>query len=133
MILISSVLSLTSLNASTELRKINICIPKWREELVILNLMLAKDRGYFKKYNLEPNFIIQAFEPKPTAPGTPQRLAITNTIGNNFTKVNKEIEKCDFATTSIETFYTNEQLIEQVHPIQMVAYGGGYDTHVVCI
>ena len=131
LVLILASMSLFNSSGAAELKKINICIPQWREELVILNLLLAKDRGYFKKHNLEPNFVIKAFEPKPITPGATKRMEITQTVGNNFTKINKELEKCDFATTSIETFYTNENLIAQVKPLQMVAYGGGYDTHLV--
>ncbi len=118
------------------LKEVNVCIPQSREELVILQVMLAKEKAMFEKNGIKANFIIKPFTDKLNISSFPQGEKDVKMLQNkNVSSLGlnrfKDEDKCDFITTSIESFFFKPQTMEKYKPLQLVAYGDSYDTNLV--
>lgn len=116
---------------------INLCLPSGREEVVIISLLMAKEKGYFQKHNLNINLIISGNEqdklirmPKKSEIDLSQfkKSLISSGVEKDFNLGNM---KCDISVINVESFFARPELIQDYRPLHMVTYGDSYDTNLI--
>ncbi|MDD4974636.1 MAG: ABC transporter substrate-binding protein [Bacteriovorax sp.] len=99
--------------ASTD-QKITFCFPRGTEELMTLEVLLANEKGYFKKQGIEINF-----------KGIKGRANILMAVANN------QESHCDMGASNIDGLYREELDLNLILPVHFFFYGLDYDTHLV--
>jgi len=138
MIIFATAISMSQLQAQTPkmLKEVNVCLPQIRTEIVLFQIILAKEKAFFEKNGLKVNFIIKPFIDESMYSFYPNSKVDTKAISKiNFRSAGvnffKDEDKCDVINTNIESFLLKPKAMESYQPLQLVAYGDSYDTHLV--
>lgn len=116
---------------------VNLCLPSGREEVVIISMLMAKEKGYFQKHDLNINLIVAKNEQNKVIQ-MPKRAeknltAFKNSLMNSGIEKDFNIEnkKCDISVINVESFLARPEMIPHFRPLHMVTYGESYDTNLV--
>lgn len=114
-----ALLSSPSLQAAE--KKITICVPEWREELLTAQILVAKDKGFFKDLGAEVE--LKAMLRARGMPDASDRGVLKSVVSDD--------GACQFGSTTIENLLVSGIAADKVIPLQFHLYGESYDTHLV--
>jgi ABC-type nitrate/sulfonate/bicarbonate transport system substrate-binding protein len=125
---------------SVEPGTINVCIPKFREELLIFALLEAREKGFFQKNGLKVDLVRAAGRGKRSklmskAGEIPRTIVLNSrTVDRAATMSPADPPICPFAEAQIENliFLENKpEIFAALAPLAATVYGRGFDTDLL--
>jgi len=113
---IALLLILTGAGAQAQagMQKLQVCVPDWREELLTFDILLARDRGFFKDAGLDVSVV-----------------AKEDHRGDIAGLLSREGSGCSVAATSVESMLIGETFTASIKPLYFYLYGADYDTNLI--
>lgn len=134
--MLSLVTLIVGFSAQAKLASVKICVPRFHEEFLTVAMLEAQDQGFFKKQDLNVEFVTEMGSNSPNGKQSRLPVDLKTAVVNDkgvARRVGSKDGGCQFGSSVIESymFDTDTAVRDTTQPLFVSMYGEKYDTHLV--